>query len=399
MFLKGFLLLIFKISYVCIVFFQIMNNATWMKTLLKGGKDPNIWEMNLIGTHHSAILWNTLDTSDSIESRFGKYKVYATLFPFIICSWTACQDYTVFEQLEMGVRYLSLSLSFTNNAFYVTHSFRGPLLTTVLDQISKFYDKYGTSEVILLRAMADPENKKTLHGKETELMQVFKNHKVSKYYTNHTSQRLFLKLSEYGNRPLIPLFDYEIQRGNVGHPNYYFRKWYNANTNKKLFERMETGFNFVKNQNISDISVLQSILTPDTSEIIRGVIFWIYFIVLAICITGISIIFSVKHDQLNPFSTFLRTHVASTVFLSIFAFIILGFSIAMIVLRPAINIKRLSINTKNEFLQKSKGRPYNVALVDFVNPDFVQKVIALNNKEESTEIQLSVPSKPSTAVK
>ena len=374
-------------------------NATWMKTLLEGGKDPNIWEMNLVGTHHSAILWNDLDTSDSIESQFGKYKIATTLFPFIIRSWTACQDYTVFEQLEMGVRYLSLDLSFTNNAFYVTHSFRGPLLTTVLNQIAKFYDKYGTSEVILLRAMADSENEKTLHGREAELMQVFKNHKVSKYYTNHTNQRLFLKLSEYGDQPLIPLFDYKIQRGNVGHPNYYFRKWYNANTNKKLFERMETGFNFVKNQNISDISVLQSILTPDTSEIISGVILWIYFIVLAICITGIAIIFSVKHDQLNPFSTFLRTHVASTVFLSIFAFIILAFSIAMIVLRPAINIKRLSINTKNEFLQKSKGRPYNVVLVDFVNPDFVQKVIALNDKEESVEIQLSVPSKPSTAVK
>lgn len=374
-------------------------NATWMKTLLENDKDLNIWEMSLVGTHHSGILWDDLDTSDGIESRFSKYNIIGTLFPFIIRLWTVCQDCTIYEQLEMGVRYLSLDVSFTNNAFYVTHSFRGPLLTTVLDQIYGFYEKYGTSEVIFLRIVADSENKGTLLGREAELMQVLERHKVSRYYTNHTNQRLFLKLSEYGNRPLIPLIDYKIQRGNVGHPNYYFRKWYNANTNEKLFGRMETGFNFVKNQNTSSISVLQAILTPDTLDIVCGVLFWIYFIVLVICIAGIGIILSVKHDQLSPFSTFLRTHTVSTAFLGIFTFVIFGWSIAMLVHRPAISIKQLSINTKSEFLYKSKGRPYNVVLVDFVNPDFVKKVIALNDKEEAVEIGLFPPSKPSADVK
>lgn len=361
-------------------------NATWMKTLFEAGGDPNIWELNLVGSHHSAVLWNDLYVHDAIESQFSKYKTVAPMVPFIFRCWTVCQDRTILDQLKMGVRYLSLNISFTNGAFYVTHSYRGPLLTTVLDQIVEFYEMYGTSEIILLRAAADSENRKTLRGREKELMHVFNDHKVSQYYTDHTSQRLFMRLSEYGDKPLIPLFDHEIQCDDIGHPNFFFRKWYNANTNDQLFQKMETGFNYIKDQNIANISVIQSILTPSVQQIVFGILIWIYFFVTGICSVGIGIILSVEHNHLTPCSTFLETQKASVAFLSIFSVIIVGFSIVMMCLRPAISIKHLSVDTKLRFLEQSNDKAFNVVLVDFVDPEFVENVITLNDRHKCVEI-------------
>lgn len=361
-------------------------NATWMKSLFEEGGDPIIWELNLVGTHHSAILWHDLYVRDAIKSRFSKYKMIACLFPFIIRSWTVCQDRTIFDQLEMGVRYLSLKISFTNDNFYVTHSYRGPLLTTVLDQISEFYEKYGTSEIILLRAAADSENKQTLRGKKKELMHVFNDHKVSQYYTNHTSQCLFMNLSKYGDKPLIPLFDRDIQCENIGHPNYFFQKWYNANTNEQLFQKMEAGFNYINDQESSNISVIQSILTPSARQIIFGILIWIYFFVVGICSVGIGIIISVEHNYLIPSSTFFETRKVSAAFVIMFPIIIIGFSIVLMYLKPALSIKWLSIETKSQFLENSKNKNYNVVLVDFADPEFVHNVISLNDKHKCIEL-------------
>lgn len=343
-----------------------MVNKTWMKELVKAGKDKHIYDLYIPGTHNSAIMHSTINARNVLVAKdFQKFKAATYIIPDFFKFWTACQNKTILEQLEMGVRYLDFRISYTNNDFYITHTFQGPLLTDVLDQIATFYENNGTTEVIIVRCTSDHENKTTLKGKLMDLEKRLKEHRVSKYFSE--TQPAFKKISEYGDKPLLLLLQDELSVINLGYKDWYPAKWYNTNDENVLTERVKKT---LKNLPSTTISVIQNILTPQVEDIIKSLVMYIYFLVLLIVILIEGLMLGLMHSSY-----------AKWVILSGLLVFIIIFTAVIIYLRPSFNIHWMSSSTKTAFLEIEEQ--YNIVIVDYITEDFCDSIIKKNNPERN----------------
>ena len=120
-----------------------MSLATWMKD--SNIQDKFFYNLKIPGTHNSGSY--NIDTKNPLQSEFNNFIPANYLFPCIFKGWTKCQSVNIFEQLESGVRYLDIRISLYNEEIYVSHSFCGLPLTNILDDVVRFYEKYGNSEI------------------------------------------------------------------------------------------------------------------------------------------------------------------------------------------------------------------------------------------------------------
>lgn len=332
------------------------NNSIWMKThILDKGYDPMIYNLNIPGSHNSALTYESVNINNSIMSNFRKFDTYAPYIPFIFKSWIVCQNKTIYEQLEMGVRYFDFRISYTLNDFYITHSYQGPKLNNILDEIYNYYNKYGTSEIIIIKFIPDYENRHTIVGKSDQFTNLLHNHKV--YDLLSTKNKPFDKLSSYGSKPIIVINHLSTS---IGYNINFNNKWFNNNNQNKLFENIKIYMDNIDNINLNDnISVIQSILTPRTSDIINGILIYIYYLFLLIII--ITLLF---------FNNLPVRIISSLIFI--------GFSTAMIIIKPSLNINTLSSDIKHEFIELDKSNKYNIVIVDFIDEEFCNYIIKQN---------------------
>ena len=134
-----------------------MISAKWMKNLKL--LDKCYFELKIPGTHNSATKY--INAMNPLQSQFGKYSPAFYIVPCIFSAWTRCQNLTIYEQLVAGVRFIDIRVTATNNNIVVSHSFCGILLKDVLDDMTKFYKNYGTSEICVLSIKRDYENRKS----------------------------------------------------------------------------------------------------------------------------------------------------------------------------------------------------------------------------------------------
>lgn len=343
-----------------------MDNKTWMKELVKAGKDKYIYDLYIPGTHNSAIMHSNINARNMLVAKdFQKFKPATYIIPDFFKFWTACQNKTILEQLEMGVRYLDFRISYTNNDFYVTHTFQGPLLTNILDQIAKFYENNGTTEVIIIRCTSDHENKTTLKGKLMDLEKRLKEHRVSKYFS--ATQPAFKKISEYGDKPLVLLLQDELSIINLGYKDWYPAKWYNTSDETILAEGIQKS---LKNLPSTTISVIQNILTPQVADIIKSLVMYIYFLVLLIVILIVGLMFGLMHNSYTKW-----------VILSVLVVLILAYTGVIIYLRPSFNINWMSSSIKSTFLEIKER--YNIVIVDYITENFCESIIKKNNQDKT----------------
>ena len=99
----------------------------WISTYFPNSDGRDLF---LPGTHHSAMNQMLLLTN------INKYKVFEGLD---ICfqnlkDLTITQKYSVYDQLNMGVRVFDIRTTIYNKQLYVQHTFLGPKLDSIIDQ-------------------------------------------------------------------------------------------------------------------------------------------------------------------------------------------------------------------------------------------------------------------------
>ena len=126
---------------------------SWMTTLVKTYPAATLRDVILTGTHDS---YSYTADPHKISSDDSNFKACAPLIgcPGVSCvatSWTTCTDKTVYDQLCLGVRLISVDVSkyLPEGAYYATHTMCCVPLQHILDQIARFLTE--TTEVVLLK--------------------------------------------------------------------------------------------------------------------------------------------------------------------------------------------------------------------------------------------------------
>lgn len=227
----------------------------WMTNLPTPFKSMPINQLCLPGTHNSGAynldLAHPIVNSTSSFSKTLKLVKKLRYLPFLkykIASFTLCQDYTIYQQLKMGVRFLDLRLSYRDNGdistlplmpevdehvsnFYITHTFTCIPLHDALSDIVKFVTEYPT-EIIILSIKPDWEHRSVM----ISAYPVIKN-----YLVNYLapSQITFPSISRMNlNGHSIIMFYDTLNNEYSWNINLLNNPWFNTNNTDELYMKV-----------------------------------------------------------------------------------------------------------------------------------------------------------------
>lgn len=350
----------------------------WMNKYL----DNTILELAIPGTHNSAITKNTLNMDNPLDSKYNKWyiNIINYLMPNAVRYWTVNQQLNIKEQLIIGVRYIELKLSVYNNDIYVSHSYQGPSLDSVLDLINDFYTENGTSEVIVLLFKVDYENKEkfNLQNNKKLLSNKIKNHQIFNYITN-INNPLNTKIKDFKDSPIILILDDNLYIGEIGYNFYSFNiydKWFNTNNEDKLEDKINEAINSDEYKN-SSLKILQNILTPDISNISQTIILGVYLGVniLYLCIIFIITTIQSYRNGLCGFKNVIKNYIIWIILL----LLIISWPIYYFISKPSLGVLKLSEKANQNFIKNiPQYNNINIVMVDNIDETFVNKIIKIN---------------------
>ena len=145
-----------------------MNLPDWMSEMPNTVKHTKISDLYLVAAHNAAS-WKFLPVK--MPGRIGAVRLafiewLRCNFPFwnrFIGDWTLCQNMSIEEQLEIGVRAIDLRLAWANNRFVFCHTFACTEATETLKGIKRFIENHP-GEVVILDIKRDYRNRSTING-------------------------------------------------------------------------------------------------------------------------------------------------------------------------------------------------------------------------------------------
>lgn len=127
----------------CIKLPHKFSKTEWMTELYKEHGNFKLKNITLPGSHDSCS--------------------YKLLKPWScvpgVPSWTLTQRYSIFEQLQMGVRQFDIRVTIKDGTLYVSHTFMCGLLSETLRDLQNFAELYD--EIILVSIKEDWEHRAT----------------------------------------------------------------------------------------------------------------------------------------------------------------------------------------------------------------------------------------------
>ncbi len=311
------------------------------------------------GTHHSSI-YNIEYTTNSQSFIF----LFLQLFSFlpsvrnIIKTITITQQVDIYSQLGQGVRYLDIRLVNHNGNIHTAHTFIGPPLDTIFDQIVQFSNEFPR-EPIVIDISKDYENRYSFD--EESLIKVnnlIREKLGNKYYFFKEKIPTVLDLSI---RPILLAGDSEFFEHipGIGPTLIIDYDWIDTSD---LDERYAHNFKHLNKPfdpfkfNLIDIA-----LSPQTKDVIFLAI--LHFCIVAMVIRTIFlIIFYETKDNVN---------VIILVLVSVLIFI--GFCIAP-------SLKHLAESTNTHFLTfpTVDWNRLNITRTDFPSQEWINYIISLN---------------------
>ena len=135
------------------------HNPNWMSSLVELN-DASLGEIVWPGTHDSGAHCEDFDysrvVSDDRLRSWGTYilnRIGHTPRRFV-GKWSRTQNLSIFEQLEHGTRFLDLRVSKcpSDGLYYIVHSFCGPSLECVLQEIVRFMSQ-NIKECLLIEVV------------------------------------------------------------------------------------------------------------------------------------------------------------------------------------------------------------------------------------------------------
>ena len=356
------------------------TGATWMYNY----SDKTLADLILPGTHNSAIT--TINTRNPLDSAFNKwyFKVLNYVAPQIFKSWTVNQKLSVKDQLNIGVRYIELKLSVYENNIYVSHTFQGPSLVSILDEIKLFYDEIPLSqstvsvgeksvEPLILVLKTDHENRKKfdLIVNKKLLTQKLKDHSISKYISE-INNPINQPIRNFKEKPIILVFEDNLYMGEIGiGPLNIYDKWFDTNNEKELEGKIDKALTSSEYKN-ADLKLIQNILTPKFSDISKSIVLFIYIllIILYLIIISLSMAIVGYKDVLEHYMSWISLVI-----------ILISWPIYYLIFRPPLSVIELSKNPNKTFIKNipnyKKNLP-NIVMVDNITEEFASTIINLN---------------------
>lgn len=132
---------------------------TWMGDNRDVLLNKRINHLVLPGTHQSGAY--TVNVSKLLHK-----------IPYVkkrIEKWSITQDYSITDQLKMGIRAFDLSISYVKDSYWISSKFIHQSLNTVLDQLQDFIQTHP-SEVIVVNLSHDPTYAKKMTGAARETL-------------------------------------------------------------------------------------------------------------------------------------------------------------------------------------------------------------------------------------
>lgn len=130
--------------------------SNWM-----GGLSPHLHNIPLCklaipGSHESGSYalkkdWGVSPDADTGVKNLSSIPIIGAMAKDIIHRWGKCQNMTVLEQLNSGVRYFDFRVAYHEESedFYLTHGLYGPKISDILQEVLVFLTEHP-KEVVLL---------------------------------------------------------------------------------------------------------------------------------------------------------------------------------------------------------------------------------------------------------
>lgn len=136
---------------------EASNRPDWMREMGPKFMDAKVGEVVWPGTHDSGAHCEEFDFSKVVDDHWLRYigthmlSCLGHSFKQFASDWSRTQSLSVRRQLDHGVRYIDLRLSkcVRDNEYYVVHSFCGPALRDVMNEIHDFFSEHQ-GECLLL---------------------------------------------------------------------------------------------------------------------------------------------------------------------------------------------------------------------------------------------------------
>lgn len=226
-----------------------MERHNWMSNF----QYKSILDLVIPGSHDS-FAYNMMITGPNTNNM-------PKLFNLFINFWSKTQNKTIHEQLMMGIRYFDLRITKYNGNFHTIHSLISISLEDVLIPIIEFVKRYPTEKLILdfnHLYLEDRNEFKEYIMKRLNGLMIINSYANRTKMLNQLDGSIFVFMSGVSN-DYIALSD-EIS-------SY----WHDTN---KIIQLVQD----IKNEPISnDLSVCQGILTPIQSDVILGIILFLFF--------------------------------------------------------------------------------------------------------------------------
>ena len=133
-----------------------------------------IIDLSIPGTHNSGAY----KVNFSINTNNKYYNIAAGTYilqPWLK-NWTICQDLSIKEQLNIGVRFLDIRVSKCNNGYYLSHAYICSNFIEELDNIYNFLIN-NPSEFIIIKFKKCPHIKHNISNQD--ILNVISNHSIS----------------------------------------------------------------------------------------------------------------------------------------------------------------------------------------------------------------------------
>lgn len=310
------------------------------------------------GTHNSST--SSVDTRNALQSQYGRGVLSSlrSLFPSFFREWTSCQHLSVYEQCEIGVRCFDVRVSVQNARVVTSHSFACVPLSAVFDELVRFFEAYGTTEIVVLCIKADHSNREGWSATGTApYTALLRTHRVREFVVpTSVASPWLLHLDQLhrAGTPLILMSSEELlqvpgktgEAGTwlgVGHPYKKRGRWYNSSTRKDV--------NAAIDEELAQLALLPSppstiyeinaVYTPQTKDVVASAVQLVLLLLTPLLWLGLRLFLRIPTDL------------------------------------PA--LARYSHGDLWDKIRGHAGR-LNVVTVDFVTAEFARRVVEMNRR-------------------
>ncbi len=254
-----------------------MQLTNWMENSAEYFNNFPLNHIILPGTHDSGAY--ELDFKIPIGNKKLKFANYISKFlpcvGNIIKAWTITQKYSIYDQLNNGIRLFDFRVSYSENEneYYITHTFTCVKLNIVLCDIAQFLNEQK-KEVLILQFTADWEHRSDMTTQRNNEV-IDKIHLILNtflYPRTHDDRFPTYKEMVDENKRVIVYYE----RSNKGQytyiwpSSYIYSPWDNTDKVEQKIEMLDDDFEKMKDDS-RVLNFISFTLTPQVSTVKKDV--------------------------------------------------------------------------------------------------------------------------------